>query len=167
MPGLPSPLHPALVHLPIALATLLPLLAFLGALAIARGWLPVRSWACLVLLHAILVGSAWAAEEVGHREHEKVEDVVPREAIHEHEERGELVVVLSAATFLVTAAGLLGSRAGAVARGLAVLSGLALLVAVVRAGESGGEVAYRYGGASVYREKAAEATPGAEGAPAR
>jgi len=153
MPELPSPLHPALVHLPIALAMLFPMLGLAGAIGIARGWLPVRSWALVVLLHVILAGSAWVAEEVGHDEEEKIEDVVPKDAIHEHEEAGEFMVLLGFLTLPVSAAGLLAGRAGGVARGLAVLASLALGAAALRTGHLGGELVYRYGGAEVYREK--------------
>jgi len=154
MPALPSPLHPALVHLPIALAMLLPLLALLALLAIARGWLPLRSWAAIVLLHAILAGSAWVAERVGHDEEEKIEDVVAKEPIHEHEEAGEFMVLLGFLTLPVTAVGLLAGRAGSAARALTVVASLALAASAVRTGQLGGELVYRYGGAEVYREKA-------------
>lgn len=155
MLALPSPLHPALVHLPIALALLLPLLAAGGVVSIARGWLPLRAWAVVVVLHAILAGSAWLAEEVGEREHERLEDVVPGEAIDAHEEAGELVALLAAVTLPISALGLLAGRAGAAARGLALLAGLVLAAAAVRAGKSGGELVYRHGGAAVYREQPA------------
>jgi len=152
MPELPSPLHPALVHFPIVLAVLLPFVALAALVAIAGRWLPARVWWVVVLLHGLLAGSAYLAEEIGHREEEKVEDVVPEEAMHEHEEAGEWVVRLALLTLPITAAGLLGGRSGGVARGLAVLAGLALTGTAVRAGQTGGEVVYRHGGASVYRE---------------
>lgn len=151
---LPSPLHPALIHFPIVLAVLLPFVALAAALAIARQWLPPRAWWALVAMHALLAGAAYVAAQVGHREEEKVEDVVPTEAMHAHEEAGDFVVLLAGLSLPVTAAGLLAGRSGRVARGLTVLGGLALAASVARAGQTGGEVAYRHGGASVYREAA-------------
>ena len=56
---LPDPLHPAVVHLPIALAVLLPLLSLASLLAIRTGWLPQRAWSGVVLL-AGLPGSTLA-----------------------------------------------------------------------------------------------------------
>ena len=41
---IPDPLHPAVVHLPIALAVLIPVLAAAFVLAIATGRLPARAW---------------------------------------------------------------------------------------------------------------------------
>ena len=49
---LPDPLHPAVVHLPIALAILLPGLALLGAWAIRSKLVPPRTWVALLLLQA-------------------------------------------------------------------------------------------------------------------
>ena len=53
---LPDPLHPAVVHFPIALAALVPLLAVLAIVAIRRRFLPPHSWWLVVLLQALLVG---------------------------------------------------------------------------------------------------------------
>jgi len=48
------PLHPLIVHLPLALALLVPLLAAGTLLAWWRGWLPGRrSWAVVVALQAL------------------------------------------------------------------------------------------------------------------
>ena len=55
---LPDPLHPAVVHLPIALAVLVPLLAAGGLLAIRSGFLPARAWLAVALVQALLAGSA-------------------------------------------------------------------------------------------------------------
>ena len=51
---LPDPLHPAVVHLPIALAVLTPLLALLTLLACRRGVLPARAWAGRLVVSSIV-----------------------------------------------------------------------------------------------------------------
>jgi len=154
---LPDPLHPAIVHLPIALAVLLPLASGAFALAVARGWLPLRSWVLVVALHALLVGATWAALETGESEEERVERVVPEAAIETHEERAELFLWLSVGALAVSGAGLLGGTAGAAARGLAVAAGLALLGGGMRGGHSGGELVYVHGAASAYARGGAAA----------
>ena len=58
---LPDPLHPAVVHFPIALAALIPLFAALTLLAIRMGRTSPHTWAVVVLMQALLVGSAWLA----------------------------------------------------------------------------------------------------------
>ena len=79
---LPDPLHPAIVHFPIALALLIPVFSMLGILAIRSDLLPRRVWWGVVLLQALLVGFAWLATETGENEEERVERVVERDLIH-------------------------------------------------------------------------------------
>src|SRR5512145_68537 len=151
MPGLPDPLHPAVVHFPMALAALLPLLALLALLASARGLLPARgAWAGVVLLQAILVGSAYMALETGEDQEERVEDYVPERHIHEHEEAAEWFMILSGVGLAVFSAGLLGGRAGGAARLAALAASVVVLAAGVRVGQLGGELVYKHGAASAY-----------------
>ncbi len=166
MPETALPMHPALVHLPIAFALLLPLLALVTAVAIARGWLPARSWSLVVLVHVLLAVSAWRAEEAGHEDEERVEKIVAREPIERHEERGERFVLFAGGTLLVTAAGLLAGSAGNLARGAAVVLAAGLTVAAIRTGESGGELVYHHGAAEAWQPKQAGdvTTPAAPGA---
>ena len=108
----PDPLHPAVVHLPIALAALAPLAALLAAVAIRLDWLPARAWLAVVLLQALLAGSAWLAIETGEDQEEKVEEVVGERHIHDHEEAAERFLAVAIAAGLVSSAGLLGGRMG-------------------------------------------------------
>ena len=91
---LPDPLHPAVVHLPIALAILVPLVA-----AVRTRWrrgsaiVPVRGWAFVVLLQVLLVGTAWLAIETGEDQEERVEKVVAERHIEDHEERAERLLI--------------------------------------------------------------------------
>jgi len=149
---LPDPLHPAVVHFPIALAALVPLVAALILLAIRSGRTPASTWAVVVLLQALLVGSAWFAEETGHDEHERAEKAVDERHIEEHEEAAEWVIRTGAAGLVVAALGLAGGSAGAWARAGALVISLAVLAATVRTGHLGGELVYRYGAANAYLE---------------
>ena len=151
---LPDPLHPAIVHFPIALAAITPLFAALILLAIRSGRTPPLTWAVVVLLQAMLVGSAWFSEETGHDQEERVEKVLDERHIEEHEEAAERVVWIGAAGLAAAALGLAGGSAGAWARAGALAISLATLAAVVVTGRSGGELVYRYGAANAYLEKA-------------
>jgi len=169
-PEIPDPLHPAVVHLPVALAVLMPLLALLGGLAIRGGFVPARTWAAVVLLQAILVGSAWFALETGEDQEERVEEVVAERHIEEHEEAAERFHRLGIVALVLVAAGLLPGRAGGVGRALGVVATLAVLAASVPVGHSGGELVYRHGAARAYTDQAASsggsragAEDGAEG----
>ena len=157
---IPDPLHPAVVHLPIALAALIPVLAILGICLIYKDFLPPRSWALILLLQAALVGSGWLALETGEREEERVERVVAERHIEAHEEAAERFLLLAGVALLAASAGLLPRRAGAVARVVATLATLAVLAAAVSVGHSGGELVYKRGAASAYVD--APGAPAAE-----
>jgi len=151
---MPDPLHPAVVHLPIALAILMPLLAVLAVACIWRGLLPVRTWAVLVLLQALLVGSGWLALETGEEQEERVERIVSEDAIHEHEETAERFVTLAGVGLVVIALGLLPGTTGALGRGAGLIATLIVLGASVGVGHSGGELVYKHGAAAAYLDPA-------------
>ena len=147
---LPDPLHPAVVHLPIALALLVPLVAAFALVASRSGWLPDRAWAFVVLLQALLVGSAWLALETGEAQEERVEKVVAERHIEDHAERAERLLLGAGIVLAVVGAGLAPGRTGALARplGFALALGVAGLAADV--GRSGGKLVYEHGAATAY-----------------
>lgn len=155
-----DPLHPAVVHFPLVLAMLLPLFVA-GSLWVIRGGVdPVRGWALPVALAAALAGSAWLAVETGEAEEDAVERAVPEEALHEHEEAGERLLLLSAALLVLAGGGLLRGPVGTGARYATALGTLVVAVAAVDTGEAGASLVYRHGAASVYVTPAAVDTPG-------
>jgi len=159
---LPDPLHPAVVHFPIALAVLTPLFAALIWLAIRTRGLPPQTWAIVVALQALLVGSAWLAHETGEEDEERVERVVDEKYIEEHEEAADWLLWSSVAGLGVMAVGLAGGNAGAWARAGALALSLLTLATAVRTGHFGGELVYRHGAANAYVEKPADAAPAPE-----
>lgn len=150
LPALPDPLHPAVVHLPVALAILMPILGTLAILSIWKGFLPARSWTAVVLLQALLTGSAWLALETGEEQEERVEHVVAERHIHEHEEAAERFLALAGVGLVLTGCGLLPRRAGAVGRVVGALASLVVLTAGVWVGHTGGALVYQHGAASAY-----------------
>ena len=159
---LPDPLHPAVVHFPIALATLIPLFAALILLAIRSGRTPRLTWAVVVLMQALLVGSAWLAHETGEEEEERVEKVVKESLIEEHEEAADWVLWVGVAGLAAGSLGLVGGSAGAWGRAGALAISLATLAAAVRTGHLGGELVYRHGAANAYVEQPSGAAPAQE-----
>jgi uncharacterized membrane protein len=147
---LPDPLHPAVVHLPLALAVLMPPLALLAWLALRRDWLPHRAWLAVVLLQAALAGGGWLALETGEEEEERVERVVAERFIEEHEERAERFALAAGVVLAVAAVGLLGGPVGRAARVLTGPAGLGVLALALGVGHSGGELVYRHGAARAY-----------------
>lgn len=144
--------HPKVVHLPIALSILMPLVA--GGLTLAwwRGWLPRRAFFVAVILQVILSASAGVAMKTGEAEEDTVEKVVAKKHIHEHEEAAEAFTYANfglLALFLL--AGFVPKEGAARAlAGVATLGTVAGLWLGYRVGHEGGELVYVRGAASAY-----------------
>jgi len=146
------PLHPALVHLPLGLAILIPLGALVVTVLAWRGRAGRALFATLAVAQAALVISGWVAMQAGESDEDKVEKVVAKATIHEHEEGAETFVVVGAGVLVALgAAAVLARRPiGRVlvsvgAAGTLAVAGLALAV-----GHSGGELVYVHGAAQAH-----------------
>ena len=92
---IPNPLHPAVVHLPIALTVLVPAFAAGALHAIHRGARPRRAWGIATTPLATLSFSAWVAIATGNQQAEQVEKVVPEAVVETHEEAVEGFLILT------------------------------------------------------------------------
>lgn len=156
------PLHPKLVHLPIALAVLMPLLTSGVLLAWWRGWLQKRTWFVVLACQALLFGSGFLAMQSGEGDADRVERVVGEAVVEEHEEAADAFQVGAGVVFGLCLLPLLLRRQGmaqAAALG-ATVGSLAVLWLGVRVGEAGGALVYRHGAAAVFVQDA----PGGGGA---
>ncbi len=144
--------HPKLVHLPMALAVLMPLVTGGVLVALWRAWLDRRVWVLVFALQAVLVGSGALAMNTGENEEERVEQVVAEEHIEAHEEAATVFVWASAAVLLLMAVPL--ALPDGRARQALLLGGflgtLLVLGLGYRAGEAGGRLVYEHGAAQVY-----------------
>jgi uncharacterized membrane protein len=144
------PLHPSVVHVPLGLAVVMPLL--LGAMvwAIASGRLPGKAWLIVVVLHGVVLGAAAVALWTGGQEEHRVEARAGEAAVESHERAAQVFTVTAGATFLAAAGALLvrNRRRPFLVAGVAstVLS-IGMLVLGVQAGRGGG--ALTHGGAAV------------------
>ena len=84
------------------------------------------------------------AVETGQREEDRVERVVPEQHLERHEEAAERFLGLSVALMALTVAGLARGRIGALLARSRFFA-LALVVAGVQVGHSGGTLVYRMG----------------------
>lgn len=148
-----TPLHPLLVHLPLALAFLVPLLAGGVVLAWARNWFPKRTWVLVVAAQALLLGSGWFALSSGEGEEDRVEQVVPETALERHEEAGKIFLGGAGALLALGVVPLLFRNrrislalATASIAGSLVVCGLAFQV-----GKTGGALVYEHGAAARLR----------------
>lgn len=153
------PLHPALVHLPMGLAMVIPLIAIGITWAVWRGKLGRAGWAVVVALQLLLVGGAFVALQTGEGEEERVESVVPESAIEAHEEAAQAFLIAGGAVLVIAALGLFRSeklrRYAAVA---GTVGSLAVLGLGYRVGHLGGELVYTHGAGSVTASQTAGAT---------
>jgi len=144
--------HPKLVHIPMALGVLMPLVA--GGLLLAwwRKWLPSRAWAIAVLLQAALVASGVVALQTGEADEELVEEVVAERFIEEHEEAAEAFVGVGAAVLGVMLLGLITSRSklGLQIASTAAAGTLVVLAFGIRTGHAGGALVYQHGAAAAH-----------------
>ncbi len=146
------PLHPALVHLPLGLSFVLPLLALGLTIAALRGrWSP-GAWSMLVGLLLLTVGGGLAAMATGEQEEEVVERVVSESVIEQHEERAEAFVWTSGAVLVLALVPLVLKKEGprrVLAAGVTVGT-LAMAVLGAWTGHAGGALVYSHGAASAY-----------------
>ena len=138
--------HPQIIHFVIVLG-------IVGVILRLVSFTPFFTWsreAAMPFLVAAAV-AGFAATKSGDDAHSLPERIPgAREAVHEHEESGELARnILAGIALLELAAFALRKKNERVTRGLLVASGLAGLAAfwaIYEAGEHGGEVVYEYAG---------------------
>lgn len=147
---LPDPIHPAIVHFPVALSILLPVMTVAAFLLARRGPSGRPAWLGVVAGATLLVATSWLAVETGEQQEERVEDVVGDAALHAHQDRATLFLYLAAGTLVLTSLGLARGRAGTAGRVAGTIAVLTLPVAGYLVGHSGGQLVYRYGAAQAY-----------------
>ena len=148
------PLHPAVVHLPVAIVFLIPLVTVLVALLYKKEVLKKVGLVIIVFFHLLLSGASYIALETGEDEEHTVEKVVSEKIIEEHEDKAEtfmaasLVVLAGSVIFLVLPAGAIFNF------GLATLliAQLVLVFLGYQVGHTGGELVYVHGAASAYSD---------------
>ncbi|HMR05065.1 MAG TPA: hypothetical protein PKA88_04795 [Polyangiaceae bacterium] len=145
-------LHPKIVHLPMALAVLMPLLAVGVWFAWHKQWLPKRTWWLVVAAQILLAASGFASMQTGEHDEERAERVVPERAIEQHEDAAKVFMAGSFVVLLLAGAVLLVRREEA-ARRVAVASAVGMfgvLALGVRVGQAGGALVYEHGAANAY-----------------
>jgi uncharacterized membrane protein len=152
--------HPKLVHVPIALAVLMPLVA--GGLWLAwwRKWLPARAFVVAAALQAVMVGAAVLSLRSGEADEDRVERFVSGALIEAHEAAAQAFTVgaLVALVLMILALVFAARPAGLAIAALAALSTLAVFALGYRTGQAGGDLVYRHGAAQAFVTVAAPAS---------
>ncbi|MEZ4226611.1 MAG: DUF2231 domain-containing protein [Polyangiaceae bacterium] len=157
-------LHPKIVHFPIALAVLIPVLAAVVWAAWRRELLPRRAWWLVVGAQLFLVASGFIAMRSGESDEERAERVVPESAIEVHEEAAK-VFMAGAFVVLLLAGGTLLLKKERAAQTVAAVSALGMLGVLglgYRVGQAGGALVYEHGAASAVSKAGSAAMPAAE-----
>lgn len=157
------PLHPALVHLPLGLAFILPILAISFTWALWRKRIQARSWLVIIVLQAILLAAGLLAMNTGEREGDRVEKVVPERAIETHEAYAEQFAWAVGITLVVGILVLIPRSRMARVFSIATVAGtLAVAGLGVRVGHAGGQLVYVHNAAAAYAQsdsRTAQAQP--------
>jgi uncharacterized membrane protein len=147
---IPAPLHPAVVHLPIALTILLPLFAIGALVAISRGARPTAVWGTTTALAVLLAASAWVSIETGEGQEDRVERIVGERPLETHEEAAEAFLLIAGGMVGLSALGLARGKIGHGARIAGVVGTFVVAGAGWNVGHSGGALVYQHGAASAY-----------------
>lgn len=151
----PFPLHPAVVHIPIGLAAVLPVVALGAVIAIHRGWVGKRVWLAVLFLQAITFGGGLLSASTGENDRRQTVMIVGSGPLDEHEEQGERFNVTAGIALALGVAGAFpGPTAAITTARIASAIGTGASAALgFYAGHSGGELVYRYGAANAFTSK--------------
>lgn len=90
------PMHPKLVHVPMALCVLMPAVAAFVWIGVRRGWFTPRVWLLVTFLQSATLAGGAAALWSGLEDGEKVEGYASEEALETHEDRAWIFVIVAA-----------------------------------------------------------------------
>ena len=152
------PLHPALVHVPIGLSVIMPLV-FVGLLvALWRGKVTRRAFAAATALQSVVVLGGLLSFLTGSSDEERVESFVAEALIERHEQLAIFFVAIAAVVLVISAAAFLSPEKWTRRLGtLATVGSAAVLVVGLLVGHAGGQLVYQHGAASAYTDSAPRA----------
>jgi len=161
-------LHPFIVHLPLGLAILAPLLILLLAVLEGKGKLTPSAWLAVLLVQVLLTAGSLAAMKSGEGEEERVERALPEAVLHVHEEAAELFLWGGVAGLVLAVVMVLPLGAGLRRVVPFLLLGVSLVTLALglRTGKFGGELVYRHQAPAARLGLPVEAAPAAAGADA-
>lgn len=148
------PLHPMMVHFPMAITFILPILVLVFAFMIKMNKMSAKSWLVIIGLQLAVVVSGYVALETGENEEVAVGKVLSKDLIHEHEEAAEIFVgsTVIALALSVAAFFLRKELSFSVKLGVACI-GLISCYLAYRTGLLGGELVYKHGAAAAYSDE--------------
>lgn len=146
----PNPLHPAIVHFPIVLMILQPIVLIGAFIAVRRGASLKTAWSIAAVFAVLLAISAFAATQTGELSEHKVKDTIGSELVEDHAEGAELFRNLAIVGAVIVLIGFAPGAAGRAARLASPVFAVALIWFGFQAGHSGGALVYEHGAASAF-----------------
>lgn len=144
------PLHPAVVHVPLGLALVMPVLLSGLLWSIVARRLSVRAWLVGLLLQGVVLGAAVIALRTGEQDEERVEARAGEALLEAHERAAQAFTLVAGGAFLaaVVAFGLRKRPRAFLVSGLgAVALSVGMLALGIQTGHRGGMLVH--GGAGV------------------
>ena len=148
MPSLP--LHPLIVHFPIALGLISPLLVLGLWMGLMRWKWPAKTWLLVVGTHFILFASSLAAVKTGEMDEHKVEPYVTEQALEDHEELGEKMPWVFGTLLGVSLLPLVFPRKQKAWVTTTLVLSVASTAMIVPTGHTGGKLVYEHGAANAH-----------------
>ncbi len=136
------PLHPALVHLPLALGVILPIVT---GILMARGPRVTGLWKAVPGLQLLFVAALYAAMASGEADGELIQAAgFPKEPVEAHERLGQAALVAALVAVLPAALAVKTVPRVMLARTALLLVQVCAAVLVLWAGREGGRLVYEH-----------------------
>ncbi|MFL5784681.1 MAG: DUF2231 domain-containing protein [Bacteriovoracaceae bacterium] len=147
------PLHPIVVHFPLAMTFLLPVMVLIFALAMRSGKMSKEMWFVIIGLQVLITATGYLALETGETDEDKVALVTGKEIIHAHENSAEIFVGM---TVVSLAGGIVAWFLRPEFQERARLGVFLLTLLPVffgwKTGHLGGEIVYKHGGSRAHAD---------------
>jgi uncharacterized membrane protein len=145
------PLHPMLVHLPLALTFVLPFLIIIFAFLIKTQKMTPKGWLIIIGLQLTVVLTGYISLETGENEVQAVAKVLDKKLIDAHEEAAKIFIG-SAVLALVLSIGVyfISKEYALAVRMIVAIVTLISCFLAYRTGLLGGELVYKHGAANAY-----------------
>jgi|GEM_PF-669794 len=145
------PFHPQIVHLPLALSVILPLMALAVTVCIRKQKFTSHVWILVACLQVLTTGSGYLAMETGEDDEQAVGKLIGKPLVHAHEEKAEMFVAFSvAASAVAIATVVVKTSAQFYLMLVTILLMLGQSALGWRVGRSGGELIYVHKAANAH-----------------